>query len=170
MPTLATASEIVARLRGAGFEAYLAGGSVRDMLLGRAPGGLRHRDRRDAPEVTALFSETVQVGAAFGVVQVLADGAPYEVATFRTEGPVPDRRHPSSVRYATVREDALRRDFTINGLFWDPETRAVLDFVGGQADLAARVRAHDRRPVARGSRRTGCGCCGRCARPRSWAS
>jgi len=139
VPTLATASEIVARLRRAGFDAYLAGGSVRDMLLGRPAADYDIATAATPPEVTALFSETVQVGAAFGVVQVLVDGAPYEVATFRTEGPYRDHRHPSSVRYATVREDALRRDFTINGLFWDPTTREVLDLVGGQADLAARV-------------------------------
>lgn len=109
------------------------------MLLGRAPADYDIATGATPPEVTALFPETVQVGAAFGVVQVLADGAAYEVATFRSEGPYLDRRHPSSVHYATVRDDAQRRDFTINGLFWDPETHAVLDFVGGQADLAARV-------------------------------
>jgi putative nucleotidyltransferase with HDIG domain len=81
----------------------------------------------------------VDVGAAFGVLRVLTDDGDYEVATFRTEGPYLDGRHPSSVRYAGPREDALRRDFTINGLFYDPAADAVLDFVGGRADLTARL-------------------------------
>jgi len=109
------------------------------MLLRRPAADYDVATAATPPEVAALFPDTVQIGASFGVVQVVIDGAPYEVATFRAEGPYLDSRHPSSVRYATVREDALRRDFTVNGLYWDPDTREVLDFVGGQADLAARV-------------------------------
>jgi len=142
VPSAAAASAIVARLRGAGFEAYLAGGCVRDALLGRTPADYDVATAATPEDVCALFCKTVRIGAAFGVVQVIADGVPYEVATFRTEGPYHDGRRPSSVRYATAEEDARRRDFTINGLFWDPETGRVLDFVGGEADLAARcVRA-----------------------------
>jgi poly(A) polymerase len=139
MPSLVTAGEIVRRLRRAGHEAYLAGGSVRDMLLGRTPVDYDIATSATPDEVRALFPRTVEVGAAFGVIRVEADDGEYEVATFRTEGPYLDGRHPSSVRYATAREDALRRDFTINGLFYDPETGGVQDFVGGRADLKARI-------------------------------
>ncbi len=139
MPTFAPAAAIVARLRDAGFETYLAGGCVRDRLLGRPAADYDIATAALPDQVAALFPRTVDVGAAFGVLRVLADDGDYEVATFRTEGPYLDGRHPSSVRYAGPREDALRRDFTINGLFYDPAADAVLDFVGGRADLAARL-------------------------------
>ena len=139
MPSLAPAAAIVARLRDAGFESYLAGGCVRDRLLGRPAADYDIATAATPEQVAALFPRTVDVGAAFGVVRVVAEDGEYAVATFRTEGPYLDGRHPSSVRYAGPREDALRRDFTINGLFADPATEAVLDFVGGRADLAARV-------------------------------
>lgn len=139
MSSVAAASEIVARLRAAGFESYLAGGCVRDMLLGRPAADYDIATAATPAEVAALFPKTVPVGAAFGVVQVIVDREAYEVATFRTEGPYLDGRHPSSVRYASPREDALRRDFTVNGLFWDPQAERLLDFVGGQADLEAGV-------------------------------
>jgi len=139
VPTFAEAVAIVARLRDAGFETYLAGGCVRDRLLGRPAADYDIATAALPPEVAALFPRTVDVGAAFGVMRVTADGGDYEVATFRTEGPYFDGRHPSSVRYTDPREDALRRDFTINGLFYDPAADVVLDFVGGRADLAARL-------------------------------
>jgi poly(A) polymerase len=138
MASLATASKIVERLRAAGFETYLAGGSVRDMLLGRAPADYDLATAAPPEQVQALFDRTVGVGAAFGVVRVIAHDGEYEVATFRAEGPYLDGRHPASVRYATAREDVARRDFTINGLLYDPQTQTILDLVGGQADLAAR--------------------------------
>jgi len=139
MPSLRVASEIVTRLRQGGFETYLAGGGVRDMLLGRDPADYDIATAAAPDDVRAVFPRTVEVGAAFGVIRVVAEDGTYEVATFRTEGPYLDGRHPSSVNYASAREDALRRDFTVNGLFYDPETAAVLDFVGGRADIAARV-------------------------------
>jgi poly(A) polymerase len=137
--SLASAAAIVARLRDAGFEAYLAGGCVRDRLLGRPAADYDIATAARPHDVVRLFPRTVTVGAAFGVVRVIADDGEYEVAAFRTEGPYLDGRHPSSVRYAGPREDALRRDFTVNGLFYDPAADALLDFVGGRADLAARV-------------------------------
>jgi putative nucleotidyltransferase with HDIG domain len=137
--TFASAASIVARLRDAGFETYLAGGSVRDRLLGRPAADYDVATAARPEEVTALFPRTVDVGAAFGVVRVVAEDGEYEVAAFRTEGPYLDGRHPSSVRFTGPREDALRRDFTINGLFLDPGADAVLDFVGGRADLSARI-------------------------------
>ncbi len=149
MPSLTTASEIVARLRRHGHEAYLAGGCVRDLLLGRPPADYDVATAAAPEEVRALFPRTSAVGAAFGVIRVAADDGEYEVATFRTEGPYLDGRHPSSVRYASAREDALRRDFTVNGLFLDPETSEVLDFVGGRADLAGRMIRTIGDPAAR---------------------
>lgn len=139
MPTFASAAAIVARLRDAGFDTYLAGGCVRDRLLGRPAADYDIATAARPEQVAALFPRTVGVGAAFGVVRVLTDDGDYEVATFRTEGPYLDGRRPSSVRYAGPREDALRRDVTINGLFYDPAADAVLDFVDGRADLAARL-------------------------------
>jgi poly(A) polymerase len=137
MASLERATEILERLRAAGFEAYLAGGCVRDMLLGRDPADYDIATSAHPEQVEALFDRTVAVGAAFGVIRVLVGDESYEVATFRTEGPYQDGRHPSSVRYASAQEDVARRDFTINGLLYDPRTAEVLDFVGGRADLAA---------------------------------
>lgn len=149
MATFASAASIVARLRDAGFETYLAGGCVRDRLLGRPAADYDVATAARPAQVTALFPKTVEVGASFGVVRVVWDDGEYEVATFRTEGPYLDGRHPSSVRFAGPREDALRRDFTINGLFLDPATDAVLDFAGGRADLAARMIRAIGDPAAR---------------------
>ncbi|HEV2283355.1 MAG TPA: CCA tRNA nucleotidyltransferase [bacterium] len=129
----------MARLRDAGFETYLAGGCVRDRLLGRPAADYDIATAARPEQVAALFPRTVDVGAAFGVIRVLTDDGDYEVATFRTEGPYLDGRRPSSVRYAGPREDALRRDFTINGLFYDPAADAVLDVVAGREDLTARL-------------------------------
>lgn len=135
---------MVRRLREAGFEAYWAGGCVRDLLLGRLPKDYDVVTSARPEQVQALFPRTVPVGAAFGVVQVLAgapDGRSYpvEVATFRTEGPYEDGRHPASVTFADARADASRRDFTVNALFFDPVDGALLDWVGGLEDLRAGV-------------------------------
>lgn len=135
------AREVVARLRAAGHVAYFAGGWVRDRLLGSATG----REEVDVatsarPEaVRALFPRTVAVGVQFGVVLVVEDGICIEVATFRADDAYLDGRHPASVRFTTAEEDAERRDFTINGMFFDPLSDRVLDFVGGQEDLRRRV-------------------------------
>src|SRR5438034_3299871 len=135
----AVATELVRRLRAAGHEAYLAGGCVRDRLLGREP--LDYDIATSAPPETvqALFPRTVPVGAQFGVVLVIADGMPVEVATFRSDAAYVDGRRPSAVHFGSAREDARRRDFTINALFLDPLTGEVVDFVGGQRDLSAGV-------------------------------
>jgi tRNA nucleotidyltransferase (CCA-adding enzyme) len=113
--------------------------SVRAMLLGREPVDYDIATAAPPEEVRRLFPQTIDVGAAFGVVRAVMDDGVYEVATFRTEGPYLDGRHPSSVRFGTAREDVLRRDFTVNGLLYDPHTRQVLDFVAGRDDLAARL-------------------------------
>jgi tRNA nucleotidyltransferase (CCA-adding enzyme) len=147
--SLQKAREIVERLISAGFEAYLAGGCVRDMLLGRTPADYDIATAASPAQIQALFPRTVDVGAAFGVIRVVEDDGEYEVATFRTEGPYLNGRHPSSVRFATAREDVARRDFTVNGLLYDPRREQVLDFVGGRADLAARLIRTIGDPVAR---------------------
>ena len=133
------ARHIVSVLRRAGHVAYFAGGCVRDRLLGRDPGDYDVATDAPAAQVQRLFPRTVPVGVQFGVILVLADGIPIEVATFRTDAEYADGRHPVSVRFSTPEEDAQRRDFTINGMFFDPETEEVIDYVGGAADLRAGV-------------------------------
>jgi len=133
------ATDVVRRLRAAGFETYLAGGCVRDRLLGRAPGDYDVATAAPPETVRKLFRRTVAVGAQFGVILVLEGDARFEVATFRSDDAYVDGRRPSGVHFGSAAEDAARRDFTINALFADPETWAVTDFVGGQADLRAGV-------------------------------
>jgi len=133
------ARAIAARLREAGYTAYLAGGCVRDRLLGREPEDFDVATDAPANMVQLLFSKTVPVGIQFGVVLVVLDDVPVEVATFRADAPYLDGRHPSSVRFSSPEEDAQRRDFTINGMFLDPLTDAVIDYVGGEADLRAGI-------------------------------
>ncbi len=137
------ALEVLRRLRRAGYEAYWAGGCVRDLLLGLLPADYDVATSATPTQVRKLFGRrrTVPVGAAFGVILVVGppEAGTVEVTTFRTEGPYSDGRHPDQVRFATAREDVLRRDFTINGMLYDPETDRVLDWVGGQEDLRRRV-------------------------------
>lgn len=137
--TQQAARAVVRTLRDCGFTAYWAGGCVRDLLLGRPPQDIDIATDARPEEVQALFPRTLEIGKAFGVVQVLMEDQPFEVATFRHDLPYRDGRHPEGVDFGTAEEDARRRDFTINGLFYDPEEARVLDFVGGQADLRARV-------------------------------
>ncbi len=138
----AEASEVVARLRRAGHEAYLAGGAVRDLLLGREPGDFDVATSARPEEVALLFPKTVPIGVAFGTIAVVGDKETVQVTTFRTDGRYLDARHPESVSFGDARGDARRRDFTVNGLFGDPGSGEVLDFVGGLADLRARrIRA-----------------------------
>lgn len=147
------AIEVVSKLRDAGHTALFAGGCVRDALLGRPSKDYDVATTALPEQVRNLFGhrKTLAVGASFGVIVVI--GPPQvghvEVATFRTEGPYLDGRRPESVQFCTPEEDAHRRDFTINGMFIDPIDDQVLDYVGGQADLTAKiVRAigdpHDR--------------------------
>ncbi|MDK1021500.1 MAG: CCA tRNA nucleotidyltransferase [Candidatus Hydrogenedentes bacterium] len=133
------AERICETLRNAGHRALFAGGCVRDELLGRAPKDYDVATSAHPDEVERLFERVVSVGAAFGVQVVLMPEDQCEVATFRSEGPYLDGRHPASVEFHDEKQDALRRDFTINALFLDPETGEVLDYVGGREDLARRV-------------------------------
>jgi len=132
----------VKRLREHGHVAYFAGGCVRDILLNLEPKD--YDIATDAPpqRVRELFSNTQAVGAAFGVILVRYGKSTIEVATFRTDVSYEDGRRPTAVKFTTAEEDAKRRDFTINGLFFDPIENKVIDYVGGQEDLAAkRLRA-----------------------------
>lgn len=134
------ADSICATLRGAGYQALLAGGCVRDLLLGRSPVDYDIATDALPEQVMALFPESLAVGAQFGVVFIPGDGFKTEVATFRSDGNYSDGRRPDQVVYTKSPErDVKRRDFTINGLLMQPETSEVLDFVGGQADLQAGI-------------------------------
>jgi putative nucleotidyltransferase with HDIG domain len=136
------AVSIVQRLRQDGYEAYLAGGCVRDMLLKKPPKDYDIATNAKPEDIRRVFPETIPVGAQFGVILVLLDGEPFEVASFRYDGPYVDGRRPSHVRYGSLEEDIVRRDFTINGMVYDPVEDRIIDLVEGQKDLERRsIRA-----------------------------
>lgn len=136
----ARAEDIVRRLRGAGHAAVFAGGCVRDALRGARVKDIDIATSATPEQVAALFpAHSVGVGKAFGVMLVVRDGVPYDVATFRTDGGYQDGRHPESIVYDTAEHDAQRRDFTVNALFYDPIAGRVIDFVGGERDLRAGI-------------------------------
>jgi poly(A) polymerase len=143
------AVEVVRCLRQAGYKAYWAGGCVRDMLLGHDPADYDVATDALPDQVIKLFPRCVEVGKAFGVIQVLLPAGAYDVATFRAESSYSDGRRPDEVTWAHPREDVLRRDFTINGLLYDPMKEELVDFVGGQADLKARLIRAIGEPAAR---------------------
>jgi len=138
-PLTTTARAIAQQLRDAGFIAYFAGGCVRDLLLGAAPKDIDIATNAPPEQVQKMFPRTYAVGAHFGVIVVLESEMQFEVATFRSEGAYVDGRRPEEVTFSTPEEDAARRDFTINGMFFDPATDQVINFVGGHADLDARL-------------------------------
>jgi poly(A) polymerase len=144
-----TAREICARLRKQEHIAYFAGGCVRDMLRGLTPKDFDVATDATPEVVQKIFRNTYAVGAKFGVIVVLENGINFEVATFRADGAYLDHRHPDKVRFSSPEEDARRRDFTINGMFFDPEKNEVIDFVGGRADLEAKLVCAIGDPVAR---------------------
>jgi poly(A) polymerase len=130
---------IVRRLRDQGFIALFAGGCVRDRILGVSPKDYDIATDARPEVVQRLFDNTVAVGARFGVIMVVDDGDHFEVATFRADAPYLDGRHPSSIRFGTIEEDAKRRDFTIGGMYYEPIEDRVIDLVGGQRDLYAGI-------------------------------
>ncbi|MGI8957429.1 MAG: CCA tRNA nucleotidyltransferase [Chthoniobacterales bacterium] len=138
-PMEATARSLVDRLRAAGHVAYFAGGCVRDLVRGRAPKDIDIATDARPEQVQKIFRRTYAVGAHFGVIVVRENDLQFEVATFRADGIYLDGRHPAEVRFSSPEEDARRRDFTINGMFFDPPNEAVIDFVGGREDLTARL-------------------------------
>ncbi len=137
------------RLRSGGHQALLAGGCVRDLLRGEVPRDYDVATSARPGQVEELFEETRAVGKQFGVCLVILDGSPYEVATFRRDWGYSDGRHPDGVTFCEPEQDAMRRDFTINGMFWDPLEDTLLDFVGGRADLERRLVRAIGDPVTR---------------------
>jgi len=131
-----SAVKIVKTLQDAGYQAVFAGGCVRDQLLGTAPHDYDIATSATPDMVEKMFEKTIPVGKAFGVVTVLLNDFAFEVATFRNDGNYTDGRHPDQVRFASMQEDAYRRDITINGMFYDPIEDKIYDYVDGQKDLA----------------------------------
>ncbi len=134
---------VVEELRRHGFTAYWAGGCVRDQLLGRTPWDYDVATDAKPDEIRQVFGRrrTLAIGAAFGVITVVGakEAGQVEVTTFRRDAAYSDGRHPDSVSFSSPKEDARRRDFTINGMFFDPLSAHVIDFVGGEKDLQARI-------------------------------
>ena len=134
-----SAVEVVMILREAGFKANWAGGCVRDIFMDLEPQDYDVATDARPNEVMGLFPGSVPVGISFGVVRVLKNGHEFEVATYRADGRYLDGRHPETIEFSGEKEDALRRDFTINGMYYDPIKKEVVDYVGGQADLRKGV-------------------------------
>ena len=149
------AIDVVRTLQKAGFRALWAGGCVRDELLGLHPADYDVATDARPEQVMTLFRRSIAVGAAFGVIEVIGPRGPHrqhltvEVATFRSDGTYSDGRRPDAVTFSSPQEDAKRRDFTINGMFFDPIAEEVLDFVGGRKDLEARILRAIGNPVER---------------------
>jgi poly(A) polymerase len=137
--TRSTAVEIARRLQRAGFAAFWVGGCVRDFLLGREPQDFDIATDARPEQVEKLFRKTIPVGKKFGVMIVVEGGQHFQVATFRAEADYQDGRRPKKVVFASAEADAQRRDFTVNGLFFDPLTEKIHDWVGGEKDLRAKI-------------------------------
>lgn len=133
------ARQVVKRLQAAGFAALWAGGCVRDMIMGRAPKDYDIATSATPDQVMALFPRAVAVGKSFGVVRIALGDHEFEVATFRQDHAYQDGRHPARVSFTNAKNDALRRDFTVNALFYDPLADTVRDYVNGRSDIAARI-------------------------------
>src|SRR5216117_4394449 len=138
-PMEEAARKVAARLREDSYIAYFAGGCVRDMVRGLAPKDYDIATDARPEVVQKLFQRTYAVGAHFGVILVVENRFQFEVATFRSDDVYVDVRHPSAVHFSSPEEDARRRDFTINGMFYDPVAEEVIDLVGGRADIAAKL-------------------------------
>ncbi|AHK63555.1 CCA-adding enzyme [Chlamydia avium] len=137
--TLEAAKKILVKLRNAGYQAYFVGGCVRDMLMGKP---IEDIDiATDAPPVivSTIFPNTLALGAAFGIIVVKEDGQLFEVATFRSDENYKDGRHPQHVVFSSMKDDVLRRDFTINGMYYDPFEEKLFDLVEGQRDIEKQV-------------------------------
>jgi poly(A) polymerase len=138
-PSGTAALAIVRRLQRAGFPAFWVGGCVRDVWLGREPGDYDIATSARPAQIERLFQRTIAVGRKFGVMVVVEGSRQFQVATFRAEGDYRDGRHPARVAFGDAEADAHRRDFTVNGLFYDPVRKQLHDWVGGEADLRARI-------------------------------
>lgn len=150
---LNTAIQIVKKFQDAGFEAYFAGGPVRDMLMEREPVDYDIATSAKPDEIEAILGKKkilltddehhlchiIPVGKKFGVMMAVLNGYSFEIATFRSDSSYSDGRRPDAVIFTSAKEDAVRRDFTINGLFYDPIKKKVLDYVGGQKDIKNKI-------------------------------
>ena len=134
-----SAIEIIQELRNRQYEAYLVGGCVRDMVMGIEPADYDIATSARPEEIMKIFPRTEAIGAQFGVVLVIHHGHPYEVATFRSDEAYVDGRRPTGVVFTDARTDVMRRDFTINGLLFDPIGKTILDYVSGQKDIEAKI-------------------------------
>ena len=126
-------------IRKKGFEAFLAGGCVRDLVMGRIPKDFDIATNAPPEEILSIYPDTLDVGREFGVSILAYEAFQIEIASFRKDGPYLDGRRPSSVSFTTAEEDALRRDFTVNALFLDIDTQEIIDYVGGLEDIQAKV-------------------------------
>ncbi len=133
------AVEIVRNLKREGFDAYFVGGCVRDFVRKVVPDDYDIVTSARPEQVMAIFPRTVAVGAKFGVISVIIDSHPYEVATFRGDDAYVDGRRPSSIHFSNSREDVFRRDFTVNGLLMNPETGEIIDYVHGLDDIKKKI-------------------------------
>ena len=134
-----TARKIVNTLKAGGFVTLFAGGCVRDIILNERPKDYDIVTTATPEEVKEMFDKTIDVGEKYGVIKVIVLGTAFEVATFRTDVGYVDGRRPVAVKYAEAHEDARRRDFTINGMFFEPLSGEVIDYVGGRKDLERRL-------------------------------
>ena len=130
-----TAYKIIKKLQDNGFLAYLAGGSVRDMLMGKNPQDYDIATSATPDQIENLLKKTIPIGKKFGVILAIENNHHFEIATFRSDSGYSDGRRPDAVSFSTTKKDALRRDFTINGMFYDPIKDEILDFIGGKKDL-----------------------------------
>src|SRR5690349_5989692 len=127
-----SAIEIIKELRRQGYDAFLVGGCVRDMVMKIEPADYDIATSARPEDIIRIFPRTESIGAQFGVVLVIHRGHPFEVATFRSDQAYIDGRRPTGVVFTDAKQDVLRRDFTINGLLYDPIGREVIDYVHGQ--------------------------------------
>src|SRR5205085_899961 len=138
-PMEKAAREVAARLRESGHTAYFAGGCVRDIVRDVTPKDYDIATSAAPETVQKIFPRTHAVGAHFGVIIVLENDFQFEVATFRSDDAYIDGRRPTAVHFSSPEEDAKRRDFTVNGMFFDPDSNTVIDFVSGRTDLEAKL-------------------------------
>jgi len=131
--------ELIKKLQNAGYEAYWAGGCVRDMLLKITPKDFDIVTSAKPEEVKKIIPKTSEVGKSFGVIVTRIENYNFEIATFRTDSEYKDARHPEKVFFTNAIDDAKRRDFTINGMFYDPITNKIIDYVGGREDISNKI-------------------------------
>lgn len=133
------ATEVVRKLQKAGYQAFFVGGSVRDLLLNKQPKDFDIATSAKPDQVKQIFDNVHEVGVKFGVLLLDFPEGNFELATFRTEKEYSDKRRPDQVAWASAKEDVLRRDFTVNGLLYDPVNKQTFDYVDGQRDLEIKI-------------------------------